>query len=871
MQKPNHAILLIILFAAFIPLQTSFAAPPTFDGGAAQHVTALPKGVSIHELNNGMRVLLIENPAMPAVGVNVVVKIGSAYETFSTSGMSHMLEHLLFNGTTTRTQKQLYDDVDRIGGYNNATTAEFYTNFMMVMPAENMKKGMEIQADMLFGSTLPPDKFEKEKGIVLEEISKSIASPQEQLERNALSILYPGHALSLPTLGTYSTIQSMSRDNVNRFYKNNYVPNNMILTAIGNFKTNEMLSLIKETYGKANPGQMIRESNPEWATGYQKPLALENQPKVYHRFYDGDDQVLQVYYSLPAEESADYFHLLGVVIEKNKEALQTALKTEFSPNVKSLKLSTRVSHLGNYLEAVITLKAGVSYDSLVTSLTTKLSGVSFKLSPEMVKAEVTRERTEFVKNIEKPHMFGIYNSDELVKNGIESVMASFYGGDSYKAALNLATLRIGAAQFTILQMPSAKKVAEKAEAQNSVKYFKDEATGKNLVVVQNEASNLLAVHYLVKHKAVYESNYGKEASKILHECFDQRMKSDANQKTGSRYGFTFTVNDNPFIPMDDIYLHPDFGYIRVEGLADDVPGAIRFLNSQMKDFVPTEDEFKKAVEKYMSIAMMLMGGDKSKKMFDDTYKTLVYEPDPYSQNQPVLTYEGMVAFAKVYFKPSNMVISVVSPAAPESVNALFDQLGFAPVKDEPVVFTPTFLMPAKPVAVEKPGSGERSYAFWGFISQIDPKDAPMLQALSLVLADDIVFDIREKQGMAYNMSAGVEVIKDKALFFINQGTRPQNIDKLVPQYPKFFRMAALDSLTQEKLDKSISMYLGKMMFRRLSSINQAFYLGSSIYFFDDYNYDKVFLEKLKSVKVSDVKNTAKKYMNGTNPLLLIVR
>jgi predicted Zn-dependent peptidase len=147
----------------------------------------------------------------------------------------------------------------------------------------------------------------------------------------------------------------------------------------------------------------------------------------------------------------------------------------------------------------------------------------------------------------------------------------------------------------------------------------------------------------------------------------------------------------------------------------------------------------------------------------------------------------------------------------------------------------------------------------------------MLQALSLVLADDIIFDIREKQGMAYGMSAGVEVIRDKALFFINQGTRPQNIEKLVPQYPKFFLIAALDSLTQEKLEKSINMYLGRMMFRRLSSINQAFYLGNSIYFFNDYNYDKVFLEQLKNVKLADVKNTAKKYMSGTNPLLLVVK
>jgi len=181
------------------------------------------------------------------------------------------------------------------------------------------------------------------------------------------------------------------------------------------------------------------------------------------------------------------------------------------------------------------------------------------------------------------------------------------------------------------------------------------------------------------------------------------------------------------------------------------------------------------------------------------------------------------------------------------------------------------LLRDKPVTIEKPGGGERSYIFWGFITQIDPKDAPALQALSLILAEEIIFDIREKQGMAYNMSAGIEVVKDKALFYVSQGTRPQNIDKLSPQYPKFFRMAVLDSLTQDQVEKSINMYLGRMMFRRLSSINQAFYLGSSLYFKNDFNYDKQFLDEFKNIKLAYVINVAKKYMNAKNPMSLIVR
>ena len=74
---------------------------------AQKKITPLPEGVSIYQLDNGIQVMLIEKPSLPMVGVNTVVKVGSAYENFATSGMSHMLEHLLFNGTSTMTTKRI--------------------------------------------------------------------------------------------------------------------------------------------------------------------------------------------------------------------------------------------------------------------------------------------------------------------------------------------------------------------------------------------------------------------------------------------------------------------------------------------------------------------------------------------------------------------------------------------------------------------------------------------------------------------------------------------------------------------------------------------------------------------------------------------
>ncbi len=866
----SSAFVMAILIIA-MPIQNISAQPKTVETAQTKIVPSLPKGVSIYQLDNGMQVLLIENPALPMVGANVIVKVGSAYESFSTSGMSHMLEHLLFNGTTTRIQKQLYDDVDRIGGYNNASTTEYYTNYMMVTPTENIKRGMEIQADMLFNSILPNEKFEKEKGIVLEEISKSLVNPSEQFERNTISVLYKGHALSLSTLGTYSTIQGMKRDDVNSFYKNYYVPNNMILSVIGNFQTKPMLAAIKEIYGKANAGEVKYSSNPEWAIGFEAPKIFADANNVFNRFYDGEEKIAQFFFEMPLKGSQEYFQLMSIVLDKNKDAVQTALKSEFAQNIKSVKLGTRLTPLKNYLEVTVVLTSEIDLKSFASSLSAKIGNLNFAMPLEDVKYEATKAKTEFVKNIEKPHMFGIYNSSAIVHNGIEAVISSFNGNEYFNAAKELALLKINSKPVTLLQTPSVKTVKEDVGPVNNVKQFKDDSTGKNLIVVQNEVSNLLAIHYLVKHKTIYESKYGKDASKILHDCLDQRLKTPESQKLSSQFGFTFTVNDNPMIPMDDIYLHPDFGYIRVEGLADDLPGALNFINKAFKDFVPTEAEFKKSQEKFKNMGMMMMGGDKAKKLFDAEYKALLFEPVNFNSSQPTLTFETIQAFAKEYFQPSNMIISVVSPGTPETINTLLGSLNYSPIKEEPAVYTPTYATKLKPETIDKPGGGERSYLFYGFINEIDVKDAPAVQAMSLILSDNIVFDIREKQGMAYGMSAGIEIIKNKALFFINQGTRPQNVEKLAPQYPGFFTSKVIDTLSQSTLEKSINMYLGKMMFRRLSSINQAFYLGTSSYFYNDINYDKQFLESLKNVKLADVKAAAKKYLIINNPMMLIVR
>ena len=833
---------------------------------------SLPSGVSIHRLDNGMEVLLIKNPGLPMTGANMVVKVGSAYETFATSGMSHMLEHLLFNGTKSRTQKELYNDTDSIGGYNNANTSDYFTNYMMVTPTENFEKGLEIQADMLFNSILPRKKFKKEKGIVLEEISKSLAEPAEQLERNKISVLFKGHALSLPTLGTYSTIESMSRDEVYAFYKNNYVPNNMILSVVGDFEINEMLSLLNRVYGGHAANNVSRPEIREWSTGFNLPPKGSEISGTFNRFYNGKETVLQKFFRIDKELGPGHIKIFEVALKREAKKISSLFKKKYPDFVRDVKLYLHATPVRNFVEVKTTLKKADKLDKITGDISSFMESIDLSLSEAYVKSEVLKARTNYLKNIEKPHMFGIFNAYYFAVNGIEPVLSLYLGSDFQSVSKDLGNLKVSSSPVTLIQNPSPENDKDKTEAKTITELYYDSEKGKSLIVTDNGGSNLLAIHYLFKHKAMYESQFGNDAAKILHQCFGIRLKSEKTIKKTAPFGLTFKVNDNPFFPMDDIYLHPDFGYIRIEGLADDVASVLNFLNSELSNFKPTEAEFKKAVaEMNMMHSPMMMRGNIAKKIFDKEYNAEIFAKSKYVPGKEKISFESLLKFSDKYFSPKNMIISVSSPEKTETIDKLFVNFFNEKNSDEPDAWEPEFNTRKKPVKIEKSGKSKRSYLFWGFTKNTEPEDIVALKALSLYLSDTIVFDIREKRGMAYRMSAGIKLNGDKALFYIKMGTRPGNVDKIVPVFPEFFKAKNISKLTGKELKRLVNMYLGRMKFRRLSSINRAYYLAHSLYFHKDINHDSKFFSKLNKIKVEDIKKVAKKYLIIENPLSIIIR
>ncbi|NQU05375.1 MAG: insulinase family protein, partial [Calditrichaeota bacterium] len=279
--------------------------------GFTLHGVSTADDAYIGRLDNGMEVALVENHSMQMMGCNIVIKAGSRDETWHTWGTAHFLEHLLFNGTKNRTQEEIYAEFDRLGAWNNAHTAKYFVNFMLLTSDKNFPAGFEILTDMIFNSNLPQHKFEKERGIVMEEIAQS--GSRGSGDRIFSETLFGNSPLTREVLGTVESIEQLERDSVLAFYHRWYTPNNMLLYVSGNFKADTLFDWLQDQL-KIYPARDLPPRRVLKSPDFNR---LSKQYPA-QRYYTGDKNKLCLFFPAPLPSDPDYpaFYMFHTVLNK---------------------------------------------------------------------------------------------------------------------------------------------------------------------------------------------------------------------------------------------------------------------------------------------------------------------------------------------------------------------------------------------------------------------------------------------------------------------------------------------------------------------------------------------------------------------------
>ncbi len=201
-----------------------------------------------HQLSNGIRVLMDPMPYVHSISIGAWVLAGSVYENGRTSGISHAIEHMVFKGTTSRSAKDIAQQMDAIGANLNAFTSKECTCFYVKALDSDMPVCVDILADLIKNSVLDENEFENEKKVILEEIAMNEDSPEDLAFDIASRDYFRASSYERDILGTIESVSSMHSSDLRDYMNERYTADKIVISAAGSFQPSELLLEIENVF-----------------------------------------------------------------------------------------------------------------------------------------------------------------------------------------------------------------------------------------------------------------------------------------------------------------------------------------------------------------------------------------------------------------------------------------------------------------------------------------------------------------------------------------------------------------------------------------------------------------------------------------------
>lgn len=354
-------------------------------------------------LKNGLKVIIREDHRAPMVMTQIWYKVGSTDESGNTLGISHVLEHMMFKGTS-KVPNDEFTRISRIyGGSINAATFTNYTNYYQLYPKAYFPMALELEADRMSNLLLRQQDFEPEMKVVMEERrQRTEDNPRSRAFERFKWISYPTSHYRQPVIGHMKTLNNIQLNDVKQWYKTWYTPNNAILVIVGDIESEQALLQVQKYFA----------DTPSRATP-QRNDVLEFEHLGYrHMEINTDVQVPNLYMtwnvkSLASAINPQDAYALTIIRSLLDSGISSRLQDRL---VRDRKLLTSVSvsydpyNRGDSLFSISALPAnGVSFEDAQKAIQTEVDALK---TEDIPKHELERITTRFVSNL-------IYNQDSI--------------------------------------------------------------------------------------------------------------------------------------------------------------------------------------------------------------------------------------------------------------------------------------------------------------------------------------------------------------------------------------------------------------------------------------------------------------------------
>lgn len=848
--------------------------------GLANHAEA--NETMDYTLDNGLKVILIENHRAPVVSMLVWVKTGSADEREGEHGLAHLMEHMLFKGTARRGPGDIAAEVEASGGYINAYTSMDQTVYYIDMASRFAGRGLDVLADMTANPRLDETELAREKEVVIEEINRSEDMPTRRLSNKLFGQAFTEHPYGRPIIGFTETVRAVTPGAARGFHQRNYRPANMILVVAGDFDPAGLKPEVDRLFGAMPPGQAERRARP------QEPA--QTAPRAFTMAADVGEARLDLAFHIPraAEPETRALDIAAVVLGqgrtsrlyrrlvREKQLVSQAWAEAYTP------LDPGLFIVGLAMAPEKTLPAAQEALEVIAGFA--------KTGPSRQELERARLKikADFVKS--RAAMSG----EARLAASFQAIYGDFRERERYLAALDQVTaeeVAQAAARFlkpenltlgALLPQAQEQAVTEKAlvslarrsgQAQAAPAVVRRQLPGGGLLLIKPDHSlPLVSLRAAFLGGVRFETEETNGVNKLLSEIWDKgteelsaaELAAQVEDIAGSLS--SFSGRNTLGLEAEFLSQHLDEGLAlfaqvltRPRLAASELERARAILLSQLKR--EEEQLFLRTFQ-----------------LFSQT----IYPTHPYrfrtlgtQQNLASIPLETVQGFYQNYAVPGNMVLAIVGDVDPQAVASRLERLLEGWTGRD---FTPPQVPP--PAPVEEPRAAELSleraqaHLVLGFLAPgLESQDRYALEVLDKVLSGmggRLFTQLRDKQSLAYTVSALYRPGLGAGVFGFYIGFGPEKYEEVKAALMDQLMAVRGREVSPEELAAAKESILGGFEIGLQQPSAQAADLAFNELFGLGYDYAARYVEAISQVTAGQVLAVAKKYLDPAHAVTAVV-
>ena len=831
---------------------------------------------STFKLDNGHSVVIQEVHDNPIVIIDTWIKTGSINETDENNGVAHFLEHLFFKGTSKHPAKEFDQILESKGAITNAATSKDYTHYYILIPSQYFELALDLHSDMLLNPLIPRKELEKERKVVIEEISKNNDKPITVLYKNMVQGFYKLHPYKRDVIGTKQVIETISREQILDFYNTWYTPQNMTTVVIGDVDTQKALDLIKTKFNK-----------PANITEKKSTLKYKLDKKPSSQIESKEEMNVETGYILigfkgchPMSNKDSYaLDVLATILGEGKSSrLYKNIKEQ-----KQLVHSISASHSSMRDDSIFYVSA-----NYVTEDIERLKNAIFSEIEKLQKNEITNDEIQKAKNIIERDTFYSRESVSNIASAIGYTVTltndtSYY--KNYLDNINKVTaedlrrvskeyLDIDSAVISVIlpakdgkpevQKKSVKDYNAKILSQDkdTIKYELE--NGAVLIITQNTSNDIVAMEMsskggnnlekipgiatitaetMLKGTKKYKS---QELSLLLEENGIRIAPSARGDSFGIAAKFTKNEKNLALDIFEEIATKASLDSYDIERVKADKMHSIKNKNN-------TPD----------SLAF-------------DEFRTALWDGTPYGNTGkilqktiPYIQTEDIVDFYNNLFPAENVVITINGNVDSQEYINYFSKL--LRKTNKPKISLSDYKNKFKPLLKNKIVKVNKdSQAVWLLLGWLtdgveNQKDWATLQVIDSMLGSGmssrLFTQLRDEQGLAYQVGSSFSANVNKGVFALYIATNPKNVQVAKAGLFNEIEKLKKEFVTEKEQKKKKDKLLGNYVLSMETNMDKASIVNSIEISGRDFTFLNKYPQLINEITVQDVIKTANKYFS----------